>query len=213
MSHLRSTPPHGTSKTSQPTKSQRTWTYCCNGLQFPHHPTGEKLVSLHFIDEASKYHTAKNVREGRVRNYSDLGNCDAQDLIAAIQEWSRYMSHPACFHVDEEGCFHSEQFKDYCGLKSIEVKMAAGEAHWQNGVVERHIGTFRELHKKLMMEDVFEGADNQTIVDNVCETQTKMDPTTGPRPVNGSWVDQDTHLSTPRKHSRCSQKDQLLRNT
>ena len=58
------------------------------------------------------------------------------------------------FHVDEEGCFHSEQFKEYCGLKSIEVKMAAGESHWQNGIVERHIGTFRELLNKLLLEDV-----------------------------------------------------------
>ena len=203
MAHLCPTSPHGTRKASQPTKSQRTWTHRCNGFQLSHHPQGEKLVSLHVIDEASEYHTANIIREGRVRNYSDLGNCDAQDLIAAIQEWARYMSHPACFHVDEEGCFHSEHVKDYCGLKSIEVKMAAGEAHWQNGVVERHIGSFRKLLNKVRLEDVFEGADNQTIVDNVCETQIKMDPTTEPRPVNGSWVDQDTPLSTPRKHHRC----------
>ena len=67
---------------------------------------------LHFIDEASTYHTAKIIREGQVNNYSDLGNCDASDLIEAIAEWARYMSHPSCFHVDEEGCFHSEQCKE-----------------------------------------------------------------------------------------------------
>ena len=64
------------------------------------------------------------------------------------------MYHPSCFHVDEEGFFHSEQFKEYCGLKSIEVNMAAGKAHWQNGIVERHIGTFREMLCKLLLEDV-----------------------------------------------------------
>ena len=141
---------------------------------------------MHFIDEASKYHTAKIIREGRVRKYSDLGNCDAPDLIAAIQEWARYMSHPACVHVDEEGCFHSEQFKDYCGLKSIEVNMAAGEAHWQNGVVERHIGTFRELLNKLMLEDVFEGAEDQTIVDAVCETKNQNGSYNGTSP--SQWL-------------------------
>ena len=134
-------------------------------------PDNMKLMVLHFIDEASKYHTAKIIRECRVQNYSDLGNCDASDLIDAISEWARYMSHPNCFHVDEEGCFHSEQFKDYCGIKPIEVKMAAGEAHWQNGIVERHIGTFRELLKKLFLEDVFEGASNQSVVDQVCEAK------------------------------------------
>ena len=35
--------------------------------------------------------------------------------------------------------------------------MAAGDTHWQNGIVERHIGTFRELLNKLLLEAVFEG--------------------------------------------------------
>ena len=104
---------------------------------------------LHFVDEASKYHVAKILRQARCPTYSDLCNCDAKELIAAISEWARYMSHPSCFHVDEEGCF-SDEFNEYCGVKSIDVKMAAGEAHWQNGIVERHIGTFCELLSKLM---------------------------------------------------------------
>ena len=136
-------------------------------MDFSYHTTPDnvKLMVLHVIDEASKYHTAKIVRKGKVHNYSDLCNCDASDLIDAIGEWTRYLGHPTCFHVDEEGCFHSDLFKEYCGIKAIEVKMAAGEAHWQNGIVERHIGTFRELLKKLLLEDVFEGASNQSIVD------------------------------------------------
>ena len=95
------------------------------------------------------------MKQARCPNYSDLGNCDAQELIEAISEWARYMARPSCFHVDEEGCFHADGVKEYCGLKSIEIKMAAGEAHWQNGIVERHIGTFRELFSKLLLEDTF----------------------------------------------------------
>ena len=71
--------------------------------------------------------------------------------------------------------------------------MAAGEAHWQNGIVERHIGTFREMLNKLMLEDVFEGADNQTFVDNVCETKTAMAQTTALHQANGFWVGLDIH--------------------
>ena len=68
-------------------------------MDFSYHttPSREKLMVLHFIDEASKYHTAKIIREGKVSNYSDLGNCDASDLIEAIAEWARYMSHPSGF--------------------------------------------------------------------------------------------------------------------
>ena len=32
--------------------------------------------------------------------------------------------------------------------------MAVGEVHRQNGIVERHIGTFREMLSKLFLEDV-----------------------------------------------------------
>ena len=55
--------------------------------------------------------------------------------------------------------------------------MAAGEAHWQNGIVERHIGTFREMLGKLFLEDVFEDADNQTTVDHVCESKNRVGST------------------------------------
>ena len=75
--------------------------------------------------------------------------------------------------MDEEGCFHPEQFKAYCGLKSIEVKLAAGEAHWQNGIVERHIGTFRGMLSKSLLEDMFEGANGQNIVGHVCEAKNR----------------------------------------
>ena len=94
-----------------------------------------------FIDGASKFHTAKIIRQARCHTYSALGNCPANYLITANSEWSRYMCHRACFHVDEEGYFHSEQFKDNCGPKTIKVKMSAGGAHWQTVVAERHIGT------------------------------------------------------------------------
>ena len=92
------------------------------------------------------------------------------------------MSHPSCFHVDEEGCCHSDEFKEYCGVKSIDAKMAAGEALWQNGMVERHIGTFRELLSKLMEEDTFEGATLQSIVDHACEAKNRNGSYNGTSP-------------------------------
>ena len=67
-------------------------------------------------------------------------------------------------------------------MKSIEVKMAAGEAHWQNGIVERHIGTFRELFKKLLLEDVFEGSTYQNVVDRTCEAKNNNGSYNGTSP-------------------------------
>ena len=64
--------------------------------------------------------------------------------------------------------------------------MAAGEAHWQNGIVERHIGTFREMLSKLFLEDVFESADNQTTVDHVCESKNRLGSYNGTSP--SQWL-------------------------
>ena len=64
--------------------------------------------------------------------------------------------------------------------------MAAGEAHWQNGIVERHIGTFREMLSKLLLEDAFEGAENQLTVDQVCETKNRLGSYNGTSPIQ--WL-------------------------
>ena len=152
------------------------------------------MMILHFVDEASRYHTAKIIKEGKCNNYHELGNCHADELIEAIQEWARYMGNPHRFHVDEEGVFHSEKFKECCGVNAIEVKMAAGEAHWQNGVVERHIGTFRNLFDKLLLDDTFDGATNQSVVDATREAKISTDRTTEHLLCSGLWDALDTRL-------------------
>ena len=60
--------------------------------------------------------------------------------------------------------------------------MAACEAHWQNGIVERHIGTFRELFSKLLLEDTFEGATLQSVVDHACEAKNRNGSYNGTSP-------------------------------
>ena len=46
---------------------------------------------------------------------------------------------PALIRVDPEGAFKSHEFREWCAARGIEVQMAAGEAHWQIGIVETHI--------------------------------------------------------------------------
>ena len=70
--------------------------------------------------------------------------------------------------------FIQKKVNEYCGVKSIGINMAACEAHWQNGIVERHIGTFRELFNKLLLEDTFAGATIQSVVDQTCEATLGM---------------------------------------
>ena len=53
--------------------------------------------------------------------------------------WFRFARAPAVIRVDSEGAFKSYEFREWCAARGIEVQMAAGEAHWQIGIVETHI--------------------------------------------------------------------------
>ena len=66
------------------------------------------------------------------------------------------------FMLMKKVVFIQRDLKNIVVVKAIEIKMAAGEAHWQNGVVERHIGTFKSLFGELSMDDPFEWG-NQSI--------------------------------------------------
>ena len=48
------------------------------------------------------------------------------------------------------------------------------------------LGPFLELLSKLMLEDVFEGADNQSIVDHVCAAKNRNGSYNGPSP--SQWM-------------------------
>ena len=90
---------------------------------------------VNIIDEASRFHVALVLKEG-----NELGNLTTMDCIEAVRwKWFLFAPAPAVFRVDSEGAFQSREFREWCAARGIEVQMAAGEAHWQIGVVETHI--------------------------------------------------------------------------
>ena len=90
---------------------------------------------MNIIDEASRFHVALVLKEGDV-----LGNLTANDYFEAVRmTWFRFARAPAVIRVDSEGAFKSHEFRGWCAARGIEVQMAAGEAHWQIGIVETHI--------------------------------------------------------------------------
>ena len=62
------------------------------------------------------------------------------------------MQFPKRLKCDEEGCFTGDKWMDYLSKHNVQTTMAAGEAHFQNGVVERHIQTFRRTLENLRNE-------------------------------------------------------------
>ena len=118
-------------------------------LDFSYHTTadGIKLMVLNIIDEASKFHVAKIVRQDKVKTHTELGNCDADTLIECLQEYTRYIKPPKVIHCDDEGFFRvtnsnsgaaSEQFILDLALAKLIGKMALSK-----GTLE-HSDTLRQ---------------------------------------------------------------------
>ena len=63
--------------------------------------------------------------------------------------------------------------------------MAVGEAHWQNGIVARHIGKFREMLSKLFLEDILKVPTTKPQWTMYVNQTTVWDLTTVPPLVNG----------------------------
>jgi len=126
---------------------------------------------LHLVDEASKFHVVKVIREGIADTDNALGNLKARELVDELRNsWFRYFQTPQTIHTDSEGVFRSDEFKDLCNQRGIRIITTAGEAHWQLGVVERHIRTVSETMRKLVLD---QGADVslQDIADQACEAK------------------------------------------
>ena len=83
---------------------------------------------MNIVNEAARFHVALVLKEG-----DELGNLTATDYIWAVRvNWYRFARAPTLIRVDSEGAFKSQEFREWCAARGIEVQMAAGEAHWQN---------------------------------------------------------------------------------
>ena len=123
-------------------------------LVFSYHVSSDnqRLMVLNLIDEASKFHIAKVVRTSKTaRTFQDLGNCESKTLLICLDEYTRYLSTPRIIHCDDEGIFSSDEFKEWCNQRTIQIRPCVGEAHWQNGIVERHIGTLKNDHSETLL--------------------------------------------------------------
>ena len=72
---------------------------------------GRQALAIHFVDEASRFHIADAVKEGRIDNTgkdqrSVLGTVKSEVLLRHYHNsWVRYFGHPRRIHVDAGGVF------------------------------------------------------------------------------------------------------------
>ena len=134
---------------------------------------------MNIIDEASRFHVALVLKEGEP---SELGHLTAMDCIEAVRmNWFRFARAPAVIRVDSEGAFKSHEFREWCAARGIEVQMAAGEAHWQIGIVETHI---RLLKNQLsLMEDELPDASIDELVEHCVAAKVRRQTFDGYSPL------------------------------
>ena len=152
----------------------------CIDMAYHDLPEVCQALVIHFIDEASWFHITDLVREGVINNQSKdqrsvLGNVNQITLLQCHHNsWIRYFGHSTCMRVDADGVFNSESFKDYIGNHHTVLYPCAGEAHWQIGLVERHIQTHKRTHQKLMLEEHFSPMSTQEVLDSASTAKTLM---------------------------------------
>ena len=115
-----------------------------------------------------------------------LGNADAEDVMEGLQDWLRWMASPKRIHVDADGIFTSGKLADFCSRRGIRVIVVGGEAHWQLGVVERHIGTLKDALAKLYLEYCNGDLSPQQFVDFALEAKNQNFSHNGFSPAN--WM-------------------------
>ena len=106
----------------------------------------------------------------------------AMDYIEAVRmNWFHFARAPAVIHVDSEGAFKSHEFREWCAARGIEVQMAAGEAHWQIGIVETHT---RRLKSQLsLMEDELPDASIDELVEHCVAAKVRPQTFDGYSPL------------------------------
>ena len=146
---------------------------------------------LHLIDEASRFHVARVVKTIKANTAINIGNCNDTELLQIVREWCRYLLVPKTIHTDEEGVFHSEKLKSWAAERGTLIRMCAGASHWQNGIVERHIETFKDMFQKLSMDDLYSDRDPQYIVDCITEAKNRNGQYNGKTPAQ--WFHGRSH--------------------
>ena len=105
------------------------------------------LPALNIVDAASTYQVVL-----------PLDNTKSEEVGRAMVEgWMSWAGAPKHLIVDLDSAF-KDQFLQVMNERMVMVRCAAGQAHWQNGLAERHGKTWKGIWDKLVEE--------QCILDN-----------------------------------------------
>ena len=112
--------------------------------------TGTKHKYLLIIDEASRFVRAcklMTIEKGKFRNATTT-----EVLECFESQWEEIFGLPSEIRHDPEGAFVSNELITHFPQKGVRLQPVAGEAHWQNGMVERAMQTIFGTATRIMSE-------------------------------------------------------------
>ena len=138
---------------------------------------GREANIVNVINEASRFHVAPVLKEG-----DELGHLTATDYIDGVRmNWFRFARAPTLIRLDSEGALDSHELREWCAARGIEVQMAAGEAHWQTGIVETLIRLMK--NQLQLMEDEFPEASIDELVEHCVAAKVRRQTFDGYSPL------------------------------
>jgi hypothetical protein len=103
----------------------------------------KNLPALNIVDLASTYQVV-----------IPLPGTKSEDVSQAFSSgWIQWAGIPKQVLIDLDSAF-KDKFLALMDEKCIIVRSAAGQAHWQNGVCERHGGSWKAIYAKLLEENL-----------------------------------------------------------
>eukprot|EP00438_Fugacium_kawagutii_P025852 Skav231407 [mRNA] locus=scaffold4039:44689:52020:- [translate_table: standard] len=133
------------------------------------------LPVLNLVDVASTYQVVV-----------PLSSTKSEELSrATVEGWINWAGAPKHMIVDLDSGFR-DQFLQLMDTRGITVRCAAGQAHWQNGICERHGASWKEIWKKLVDEMVIVKSEFQEAVACTSDAKNQLRNKSGYSPRQ--WV-------------------------
>ena len=135
----------------------------------------EKLVVMSILDLASGYHVVRKIHGKKSDNYAKL----------FLEAWASWAGKPNRLVVDQERGF-MKVFTDEMEKNGINSHYIAGQAHWQNGMVERQNGWFRSIWEKVVEDKSVYALEAEWALMEVCHAKNTLRRVHGYSP--SQWV-------------------------
>ncbi len=119
---------------------------------------GKGFWFLCILDAATMYHTI-----GLIHDHSP------KSLLEGFRNnWMNAFGPPEELSIDQERGFIGPQFSETLQEMCVKVTSIAGQAHWQHGKVERHIGILKDMMSRVVKHTQASGPEQLELVCKEC---------------------------------------------